>query len=181
MVIWFIGLSGSGKSTIGEEVCRLWKSREKNVVLVDGDDIRDVFSANDKTKDYSIEARRENARRIRSLCHWLDKQDVNVVCNILSIFEESHEWNRQNYSDYYEIFIDVPMQILEQREVKNLYSAYREGKMNNVVGLDIPFSPPQKPNLIVDNSNELSNFNDTAEQILEYALSRKNGKISVHA
>ncbi len=116
----------------------MWRKQEPNTVLVDGDVIRALFKDNVGEESYTIVGRRKNADRICSLCEWLDKQNINVVCCILSIFEESREWNRQNYSKYYEVYISVPMEDLVKRSIKDLYAPAFRGEMKNVVGVDIP-------------------------------------------
>ena len=121
MVIWLIGLSASGKTTLGREIYNQWKSTEPNTVFIDGDEIRDIFKQDQEENSHTIDGRRKNAERICELCAWLDRQSINVVCSILSIFENSQEWNRKNYSKYFEVFISVPMDTLLKRETKNLY------------------------------------------------------------
>lgn len=117
MITWVLGLSGSGKTTVGNALFASIKCDVANTVFIDGDEIREVFKHNRGNAPYSIEGRRQNAERIQALCKWLDNQGINVVCCILSIFEESREWNRQNYSDYFEVFVDTPMDVLRIAEI----------------------------------------------------------------
>lgn len=169
MVMWIIGLSASGKTTIARRVVDLWRATTPNVVLVDGDDIRRIFR-DDRTADaYTLEGRKRNANRIGELCAWLDQQGIHVVCSILSIFEESRDWNRVMYSKYFEVFIDVPMAVLEQREVKGIYASANRGEERNVVGVDIPFTPPARPDFVFDNRKDRSEFTDVAWEILTRA------------
>ena len=99
MVVWIIGLSGAGKTTLAEKVVEKISSCKTNVVLIDGDMIRDVFG-NDL--GHTLEDRRQNADRICRLCRFLDNQGIHVVCAILSLFPESRLWNRENIKNYYE-------------------------------------------------------------------------------
>jgi len=166
MVIWLIGLSGSGKTSIGREIYKILKEKKKNTVLIDGDEIRAIFKHDKGALPYTIEGRYKNAQRICALCKWLDSQDINVVCCILSIFEESRLWNRNTYSSYYEVFIDVPLEILFNRDYKKLYASAQQGKMDNVVGIDIPFEKPENPDYVFDNSAEKNDFTDVAADIV---------------
>lgn len=157
MVIWIVGLSASGKTTLGKVLYDMIKKEQSNTVFVDGDGVRELFG----NPGYTVDARRANADLICRLCKWLDGQRINVVCCILSIFEESRQWNRQNYSKYFEVYIDVPMDILMRRDKKGLYS----GTVKNVVGLDIPFKPPERPDFVFDNTKDDADFYAVAKQI----------------
>ena len=85
MIIWVIGMSGAGKTAIGRELFKIRKRENPATVFIDGDEIRDVFKNDRHAGDYSVEGRGKNAERIRALCEWLDRQDIDVVCCILSI------------------------------------------------------------------------------------------------
>ena len=169
MVIWLIGLSGAGKTTIGREVCRLWKAKEPHTVLIDGDEIRRIFKHDRDPDAYSIKGRAANAERIAELCLWLDRQGINVVCCILSIFEETRSWNRSHYSKYFEVYVSVPLEILAERDPKELYRSAKAGQIRNVVGIDIPFSPPKNPDWVFDNSKPGLDPGAAAKQILSKA------------
>ena len=104
MVVWIIGLSGSGKTTIANELYSKVRSEIKNVVKVDGDIIREMFQ-NDI--GHSVEHRKRNADRISKLCKFLEDQGIVVICSILSAFQNSKDWNRQNFDSYYEIYIEA--------------------------------------------------------------------------
>ena len=152
MVIWLIGMAGSGKTTIGRQLFKEVRSQHPNTVYIDGDDIREIFKTNQLNKDYSSYARKKNADRISAMCHWLDQQGHNVICSILSVFEASREWNRVNYTEYFEIYIKTNFETLCQRDQKGLYSGAQAGKIKDVVGFDIPFEEPLHPNYILENN-----------------------------
>lgn len=175
MVIWLIGLSGAGKSTVGREVYGLLKKQAPNTALVDGDEIREVFRHTGE-EAYTLEGRRENARRIQALCRWLDTQDINVVCPILSVFQEHRDQNRSLYSSYFEVYIETDIQALLQRDYKSLYhQALHEGRPN-IVGIDLEFVPPQNPDLTIYNGKDLIDPRVAAERILQAARSKAGGQ-----
>ena len=169
MVIWLIGMSGAGKTTIAREVRRIWVAREPNTVLVDGDEIRDIMKSDQQPDSHTVAGRRRNADRITALCKWLDQQNINVVCSILSIFPELRAQNRTQFSNYYEVFIDAPLDVLVQRDTKNLYAPAIRGELENVVGIDIPFPKPESADLMVDNSKEGLDVEAAARGILAAA------------
>ena len=165
MVIWLVGLSGAGKTTIGREVYALIKKELPNTVFVDGDEVRDVFR-HDNQDAYTIAGRRLNSERISALCRWLDRQGINVVCSMLSIFEDHRQENRKAFSRYFEVYIDVTMDDLMTRDYKNLYHEAKEGLRPNVVGFDIPFVPPSNPDWVVKSGNPPVEASKAAAEIV---------------
>lgn len=153
MILWLTGMSGTGKSTIGRLVYENFKQVRANTVLIDGDEIREVFRNDGMAKGYDLDGRRYNAERILNLCLWLDKQQINVVCCILCIFPDILRENRALFSTYREVFVTAPMATLEHRDTKGLYKGAREGVIDNVVGVQIPFPEPENPHLAFDTSS----------------------------
>lgn len=152
MVIWVVGLSGAGKTTIGRALYEKLKINQKNVVFVDGDEIRSIFKNDQHVDDYSINGRRSNAQRIQALCAWLDRQSIDVVCCAISMFQDVSDYNRNLFSTYKEIYIDVAISKLVERDNKGLYQAAIRGETKNVVGIDIEYFPPTSPDLVIYNS-----------------------------
>lgn len=148
MVVWIIGLSGAGKTTLAEQVVTDMQQRGQRVVLLDGDRVRELFG-NDQ--GHHIEGRRKNAERICRLCHLLDEQGFDVVCAILSIFPESRTWCRQNLSSYLEVFIDTPVDDLVKRDSKGIYARYLSGEIHDVAGFDLKFLQPEAPDILIPN------------------------------
>jgi adenylylsulfate kinase-like enzyme len=166
MILWIIGISGSGKSTIAGEVYRQWKPRAPNLVLLDGDALRDAFAFT-HADAYTVEGRRRNGERMQALCRLLDTQQIHVICPILSIFEDQRARNRDLFSRYFEVYLDAALAEAEARDSKGLYAAARAGRMANVVGIDIPFTPPRSPDLVLRNGNPPIDAGLAAARILE--------------
>ncbi len=167
MVIWIIGLSGSGKTTITDKVYNEVSSKVKNIVKIDGDVIREMFSYD---LGHSIEDRKKNAHRISKLCQFLENQNMIVICSILSAFEYDRQWNRENIKNYYEIYIRTSKDVLIKRDSKNIYGRFLKGKINNVVGFDIPFEEPIEPNLLIENNNNIEEFLKYSNVITKFIL-----------
>lgn len=164
MVVWIIGLSGSGKTTIVDEVYNKVLMKNNNVVKIDGDIIREVF---DNDLGHTIEHRRRNAFRISRLCRFLEDQGIIVLCSILSAFEWDREWNRKNLKKYKEVYIKTPKDILVERDTKGLYKSYIKGDITDVVGFDIEFEEPKSPDLLINNTDSKEEFLLNVPRILE--------------
>jgi cytidine diphosphoramidate kinase len=167
MIVWLVGLSGAGKTSIARELHKFWQESDPATVLVDGDDIREVFTHDQSPASHDMAGRRANAKRIIEICKWLDSQNINVICSVLFIFPDLMRDNRNIFSSYYEVFVDAPMHQLEERDGKGLYAGAREGRIKNVVGVDIDFPTPEQPDLVIDNSVPGINFEATARSILD--------------
>ena len=170
MVIWMIGLSRAGKTTLSQLLYKKLKPDVNNLVLLDGDAIRILFGSD---VDHSIEGRRKNAERISHLSKFLADQNIHVIAAVLSIFPEWQTWNRENITDYQEIYIKASMESLEKRDTNGLYSQAKKGLIKNVVGVDIPFPEPKQPDLIIENNIETANFDIMLEKILGLSEVRK--------
>lgn len=165
MIIWLIGMSGAGKSTLAQSLYTSLKPEHSNLVLIDGDAFREVF-ANDA--DHSVEGRAVNAARISHLCHALDQQDIHVIAAVLSIFPKWQSWNRKEFSEYFEIFLDIPLATLRSRDPKGLHEAAANGALDNMVGYDIPFPRPAQPDLIIDEIQQRTGVGACTSHILSF-------------
>jgi cytidine diphosphoramidate kinase len=150
MVVWLIGLAGAGKTTIGRALYSRLRETKPNVVFLDGDDFRAIMG-NDL--GHTLEDRHANAWRICRLCAYLDRQGIDVVCAILSLFQDTRDWNREHYSQYVEVYVDVPLTVLKARDQKQLYSRAAAGEITNVAGVDLPFAAPESPDVVLDNAD----------------------------
>lgn len=169
MVIWLVGLSGSGKTTLGREMVRQWRAHADNVVLLDGDEVREVFAHDRGDDPYSLEGRRANAERMSALCDLLDRQGIHVVCCILSVFADMRLANRTRFGRYFEIFMDAPLEAVMARDVKGLYAKAKSGATRNVVGVDLPFERPATADLVIDSSSHQADVPALAAMALRKA------------
>ncbi|AZE08097.1 adenylyl-sulfate kinase [Pseudomonas chlororaphis] len=165
MVIWLVGMSGAGKTTIGRALYASLKVQRPQTVFVDGDEIRALFRHDQRADAYSVAGRRVNAERIQALCGWLDGQGIDVVCCILSMFQDISDDNRQRFSSYREVFVDVPLSTLVSRDNKGLYQSALRGEQSNVVGVDIEYPTPQRPDLVLHNRHEPDDIPGYVERI----------------
>ncbi len=164
MLIWITGISRAGKTTIAGHLYRMVKKKQDNWIYLDGDNFREVMG-NDL--QHTLEDRDKNAVRMTRLCRLLSEQNINIICGANLTSQRFRDWCRSEIKDYYEIFLDVPMEILIKRDKKGLYKRALAGEIDNVVGVDIPFIPPASPDLVIDNSLEKDTFDDILQLIIE--------------
>lgn len=163
MIIWLIGLSGAGKTTVGTRLAARLRERTPGVVYLDGDLLREVWG---ESLSHDTAGRRVNAERVSRLCALLDRQGVHVVAAVLSIFPEWQQWNREQFSAYFEVFLDVPLDVVIARDTKGLYRAALDGRQRDVVGIDIPFPRPPAADLVLDSSGRVGTADDLVERII---------------
>jgi cytidine diphosphoramidate kinase len=147
-VIWITGLPGAGKSTIAKSVFQ--KAKTKAKVILDGDQLREILGFE---SDHSLESRKMLASRYGKLSKALSEQGLLVICATVSMFDSVRDWNRKNIKNYIEVYLNVPMNTLIQRDQKNLYSKALKGEIQNVQGINAEFEAPKKPDLQFENKN----------------------------
>ena len=152
-VIWFTGLSGSGKSTIAHSVEEeLYKLGCRTIVL-DGDNIRYGLSSN---LTFSDDDRKENIRRIGEVAKLIMEAGVVAITAFISPFKKDRNLVRQLFpqGDFIEIYCKSSLEMCESRDVKGLYRRARAGEIKNYTGIDSPYEEPDNPELIIDTENE---------------------------
>ena len=169
-VIWITGLSGSGKSTLAREVVNILREKGKTVILLDGDELREVFGAvNQNDKNHTYDGRLALSKQYSNLCKLIASQGVIVVIATISLFHDIHEWNRKNLPDYFEVYLKLPIEELRKRDPKGIYKSFDEGKLNNVAGIDLKIDEPKNPNWLID-----SNFKQPVIKIAKELVRRIN-------
>ncbi len=151
MITWVIGMSAAGKTVVATELYALLKAKHFHTVLIDGDVFRGLHGHD---VNHTIEGRRCNSDRLTRICQFLDSQGIHVVCAVLSIFPEAQRWNRENYKNYFEVFLDVSRDTLIRRDPKGLWKKALSGEMLNMVGVDIELPHPPGPEVVVMNEGE---------------------------
>ena len=151
---WITGLSGSGKTTISKLVYKKLKNEKKNIVFLDGDNIRKALKLT--RSSYDLQSRKKLAYTYAELAKLLIEQEIDVIFATIAMFHEIRDWNRSKIKNYIEVYIKVPLDILVERDKKNLYSKFLKKKIKNVVGIDIKLEEPKKPDIIIINDGSKS-------------------------
>ena len=147
-VVWFTGLSGSGKSTVAVQVERRLFERGYRVQLLDGDNIRSGLNQN---LGFSPEDRRENTRRIAEVAKLFVQNGTIALCSFVSPTETIRSVARDviGADDFHLIFVDTPLSVCEARDVKGLYAKARRGDIPNFTGISAPFEHPENSFLTI--------------------------------
>ena len=164
MVIWLIGMSASGKTTIGRKLYDKLTLSDKKWIFLDGDTFRNILG---EDLGHTVEDRKKNAYRISRFCEFLSSQGINVVACVLSIFHDNQKYNKENIAEYKEVYIDVNFDTLVNRDNKELYIKAQKGEIKDVVGVDIEFQPPYSPDIVINNNIENPDYEKMIESIIK--------------
>jgi adenylylsulfate kinase len=149
-VVWITGLSGAGKSTLAREFVARLRQQGHSVVLLDGDELREVFGAvTANSKNHGREGRLALAMQYAHLCKVIATQGQTVVIATISLFREVHAWNRAHLPRYFEVYLKVPVQELRRRDPKGIYRRFDAGELHNVAGLDLSIDEPDAADWLV--------------------------------
>lgn len=166
-VIWFTGLSGSGKSTLANGTEALLYEKGFKTYLLDGDNIRTGLC---KDLTFSSNDRIENIRRIGEVSKLFLDAGIVVLSAFISPFRSDREAiaNLVGKENFLEIFVDCPIEICEQRDVKGLYNKARNGIIKNFTGIDSPYEEPINPFLTIKTAEQ--KIEDSLEKIIHHLL-----------
>lgn len=163
-VIWMTGLSGSGKTTLASALEKRLFELNYFCQILDGDNVR---SGINKNLRFTEEDRMENIRRIAEVSKLFMNCGIILICAFISPTNEMRELARKiiGEDDFLEVFIDTPLEVCEQRDPKGLYKKARAGEIPNFTGISSPFEIPEKPFMVVKNSNP--EINETIREMLK--------------
>ncbi|KAL4438510.1 hypothetical protein ABPG77_000158 [Micractinium sp. CCAP 211/92] len=174
VVLWFTGLSGSGKSTVACTLEHALAARGKMTVLLDGDNIRHGLN---KNLGFTAEDREENIRRIGEVSKLFAESGVITLTSFISPYRKDRDSVRARMApgDFLECYMRIPIEVCEQRDPKGLYKAARAGKIKNFTGIDDPYEEPDSPELVLDAKDEAGNMQSAegmAATIMQYLEER---------
>lgn len=169
IMIWFTGLSGSGKSTIAIALERELHRRGLLCRILDGDNIRSGINNN---LGFSPEDRVENIRRIAEVSKLFVDSGIITIAAFISPNNDIREMAADiiGKNDFLEIYVSTPLEVCEQRDVKGLYAKARKGEVKNFTGISAPFEAPAHPALSIDTSKQ--SVEESVGQLMELILPR---------
>ncbi len=167
--VWFTGLSGAGKSTTAEVLTPLLLEHGRQVTVLDGDVVRTHLS---KGLGFTKDDRDTNVRRIGFVAGELVRHGGTVVCAAVSPYRETRNDVRAmiGAEHFVEVFVDTPLEVCEDRDVKGMYAKARRGEIENFTGIDDPYERPEDPEIVIDTVNHDAEGN--ARRIVEYLVER---------
>lgn len=165
VILWFTGLSASGKSTIAREVEAALFSRGYLCYVLDGDNIRHGLN---KNLGFSPEDREENIRRIGEVAKLFADAGIISMTAFISPYRADRDKVRALVApdEFIEVFVDCPLEVLEERDPKGLYKKARAGEIAEFTGISAPYEAPKKPEITIDTS-KLS-LEESAEKVIGY-------------
>lgn len=144
VTVWLTGLSGAGKTTIGRGVEEELRRQGCKVEVLDGDIVRQNLT---KGLGFSKQDREENIRRIAFVAHLLTRNGVIVIVSAISPYQQIRQEVQQKIGHFIEVYVNAPLDVCEQRDVKGLYKKARLGEIRNFTGIDDPYESPLSPDV----------------------------------
>ena len=165
--LWFTGLSGSGKSTVAQAVTPMLLERGRQLTVLDGDVVRTHLS---KGLGFSKEDRDTNILRIGYVAGEIARHNGTVICAAISPYRSARNEVKKIIGNerFIEVFVDTPLEVCEQRDVKGLYAKARSGEIKGFTGIDDPYESPRDPEIRLDTVNFTPD--ESAFQIIEYLM-----------
>ncbi|WP_286186343.1 adenylyl-sulfate kinase [Geitlerinema sp. P-1104] len=161
VTVWFTGLSGAGKTTISQAVAEQLRSLDCKLEILDGDIVRQNLT---KGLGFSKEDRDENIRRIGFVSHLLTRNGVIVLVSAISPYRAVREEVKARIGDFVEVFVNAPLAVCEERDVKGLYKKARSGEIANFTGVSDPYEPPTDPT--IECRTDLESHEESVNKVL---------------
>lgn len=167
--LWFTGLHGSGKSTIAEELTKILKEKNIQVIILDGDDLRKTISSD---LGYSIDERNEHMKRVANMCKTINDKGTIVIASVASPTEKSRQYARKVLENMLLVYVKCPLEICSKRDVKGHYKKARKNErgFEHFIKISSSFEEPKNPEIILETDKE------TVEESVDKLLSKLKEK-----
>ena len=161
-VIWLTGLSGSGKTTIANELMKRLKEKSVVPVILDGDEIRHAI----KLQGFDEDSRKKHNLNVGYIASLFEKQGNIVIVSIISPYDDTRNEIRKMCSNFIEVYVSIALEVCIERDPKGLYKKAQLGEIKDFTGVSAPYYPPLNPEIILDTDN--LNVNESASLIIDF-------------
>ena len=161
-VLWFTGLSGSGKSIIADKVAEKLKERGLRIERLDGDIVRKSLT---KDLGFSENDRNENIKRVTFVAKLLSRNDVGVIASFISPYREIRKHVRNEVTNFIEVYTKCPLDVCIQRDPKGLYKKALNGEIENFTGVSHPYEEPENPEILLETDKE--SIEESVEKVIK--------------
>ncbi len=165
--LWFTGLSGSGKTAMAKVIAQELRARGLKVERLDGDIVRQSLT---RDLGFSKEDRDKNIERVTFVAKLLTRNGVAVLCSFISPYRERRAKSREEIGEFVEVYVECPVEVCAQRDVKGLYAKAFAGEIQNFTGVSDPYEPPENPEIVCH----------TAEETIEESVAKVLGYLEEH-
>jgi adenylyl-sulfate kinase len=166
-VLWFTGLSGAGKTTLAKRLEAELHARSIRLERLDGDTVRESLT---RDLGFSKEDRDRNIERVTFVAKLLSRNNVVVIGAFISPYRKTRDYVRREVTNYIEVFVDAPLEVCAQRDVKGLYARAYAGEIVNFTGVSDPYEPPENPDIHVQ--THLETVEESSVRILGWLEAR---------
>ena len=149
--LWFTGLSGSGKTAIAKPLAQALRDRGLRVERLDGDIVRQSLT---RDLGFSKEDRDMNIERVTFVANLLTRNGVAVICSFISPYRARRAKTRQEIGEFIEVFVECPVEVCAERDVKGLYEKAFAGEIENFTGVSDPYEEPENPQIVCHTAQE---------------------------
>ncbi len=161
--LWFTGLSGAGKTTIAKLVEQELRARGMKVERLDGDIVRQGLT---RDLGFTKEDRDKNIERVTFVAKLLSRNGIAVLCSFISPYRATRQRVREEVTNFIEVFVDVPLEVAIERDVKGLYKKALAGEIDNFTGISDPYEPPENPEIWIRTHEETPE--ESAARVIAY-------------
>jgi adenylylsulfate kinase len=162
VTVWMTGFSGAGKSTITDALAIELVKQGYDIEVLDGDVMRENLT---KGLGFSKEDRDTNLRRIGFVAELLTKHNVITIVPVISPYRSMRQEMREKIGSFVEVFVNAPLNVCEERDVKGLYKRARAGEIKMFTGIDDPYEPPTNPE--IECRTDLEELNESVEKVID--------------
>jgi adenylyl-sulfate kinase len=162
-VVWMTGLSGAGKTTIALILMESLRARGVRVERLDGDVVRQSLT---RDLGFTKEDRDKNIERVTFVAKLLSRNGVGCICSFISPYQAVRDQVRAETTNFVEVFVDAPLEVVIERDVKGLYEKALAGEIENFTGISDPFEAPSKPDIHVRTDRQTPQ--ESAQRIIDY-------------